>query len=243
AISLSTLVTYNAYMLPQHLARELKIWAKVEHPHVLKLLGYYLSENYETAQFISPFMPNGNVSQYLEGEQIGALKRLEITNILINDSLNTVLCDFGLASFVQESGISSGLTTSQSIKGSIRYMSPELHLEEDAKHTLASDVWAWGCTAFEIMTNCAPYHTAKGDSGILMAFICKDPPGSTEAVMRGLSDDIPIDIVPTFHALKTYLSKCWDFVASGRPHMPSILLQLFPNSTTGGPGGDPASVL
>lgn len=93
------------------------------------------------------------------------------------------------------------------------------------------------------MTDCAPYHAAKGDSGILMAFICKDPPGSTETVMRRLSDDIPVDIIPTFHALKTYLPKCWDFVASGRPHMPTILLQLFPNSTTGGPGGDPESVL
>ncbi|KIO23072.1 hypothetical protein M407DRAFT_78537, partial [Tulasnella calospora MUT 4182] len=75
---------------------------------------------------------------------------LKPTNILINDSIHAVLCDFGLASFVQESGMSSGLTTSQSIKGSIRYMSPELHLEEDVKHTLASDVWAWGCTVFEV---------------------------------------------------------------------------------------------
>lgn len=65
-------------MLSQRLARELKVWAKAEHPHVLRLLGYYLSENYETALFISPFMPKGNVSQYLEREQIGALKRLEI---------------------------------------------------------------------------------------------------------------------------------------------------------------------
>ncbi|KIO23071.1 hypothetical protein M407DRAFT_215431 [Tulasnella calospora MUT 4182] len=71
-----------------------------------------------------------------------------------------------------------------------------------------------------------------------MAFIRKDPPGSTETMMRGLSDDIPTDIIPTFHALKSSVSKCWDFVATGRPHMPTLLLEFLPDMTTGGPGRD-----
>ncbi|KAG9043783.1 Negative regulator of mitotic exit [Tulasnella sp. UAMH 9824] len=132
------------------LARELKIWARVKHPNILPLIGYYLSENYEIARFISPFMTNGNVSQYLRREPPGELKRLDIPNILITETLQAVLCDFGLASFIQESGMSSGLTTSRPIKGSLRYMSPELILHDEAKHTLASDVWAWGCTVFEV---------------------------------------------------------------------------------------------
>ncbi|KAG8931427.1 hypothetical protein FRC01_001320 [Tulasnella sp. 417] len=136
--------------LRNRLARELKIWAKVKHPNILPLIGYHLSENYEIAQFISPFMTNGNVTQYFESEKVGLVRRFEITNILINDSLQAVLGDFGLASLMQESDTSSGLTTSRTPKGSLRYMSPELHLEEDARPTLASDVWAWGCTAFEI---------------------------------------------------------------------------------------------
>lgn len=68
----------------------------------------------------------------------------------MNDDLHAVLCDFGLASFVLASDLASGLTTTQSIRGSIRYMSPELHLADEPKHTLASDVWAWGCTAYEV---------------------------------------------------------------------------------------------
>ncbi|KAG8935631.1 hypothetical protein FRC00_010691 [Tulasnella sp. 408] len=132
------------------LARELRIWAEVCHLNILPLIGFYLSDNYEIARFISPLMINGNVSEYLERTQVGGLKRLDITNILINDAHQAVLCDFGLALFIQESGISSGLTTSRSVKGSLRYMSPELNLDDEAKHTLASDVWAWGCTAFEV---------------------------------------------------------------------------------------------
>ncbi|KAG8901620.1 hypothetical protein FRC00_005928 [Tulasnella sp. 408] len=71
-------------------------------------------------------------------------------NVLINASLDAVLCDFGVSSFIRESGAASGLTTSKSIKGSLLYMAPELNLEDEPKHTLQSDVWAWGCTAFEV---------------------------------------------------------------------------------------------
>lgn len=68
----------------------------------------------------------------------------------MNESLDAVLCDFGVSSFMHESGATSGLTTTKSTKGSTRYMGPELVLEEVSKHTLKSDVWAWGCTAFEV---------------------------------------------------------------------------------------------
>ncbi|KAG8961163.1 hypothetical protein FRC00_013062 [Tulasnella sp. 408] len=63
------------------LARELKIWARLNHPNILPLIGYYLSENYETARFISPLMANGNVSQYLERAQVDVLKRLDIVGL------------------------------------------------------------------------------------------------------------------------------------------------------------------
>lgn len=57
----------------QRLARELKIWAQARHPNILELIGFHLSENYETAQLISPFMRHGNVSQYIArvGPEVG----------------------------------------------------------------------------------------------------------------------------------------------------------------------------
>ncbi|KAG8955081.1 hypothetical protein FRC04_009538 [Tulasnella sp. 424] len=149
----------------------------------------------------------------------------------MNDGLQAVLCDFGLASFVEESGISSGLTTSRTIGGSIRYMSPELHLEEEAKHTLESDIWAWGCTAFEIVTDCAPYYTVKGDSGIIMAFIRRDPPGSTETLMSRLVDETAADAPPAFQSLPDCLTNCWAFDKKQRPRMPSILRRVFQDTS------------
>ncbi|KIO17707.1 hypothetical protein M407DRAFT_84706, partial [Tulasnella calospora MUT 4182] len=153
------------------LARELKVWAKMKHPNILELIGYYLSDNHGCAQFVSAYMVNGNVMQYIRRTRAGLAVQdiaaglkylhdfsppichgdLKPANVLVKEGIDAVLCDFGVSSFIQESGAASGLTTSKSIKGSARYMSPELFPEEgNPKHTLQSDVWAWGCTVFEV---------------------------------------------------------------------------------------------
>ncbi|KIO29777.1 hypothetical protein M407DRAFT_69993, partial [Tulasnella calospora MUT 4182] len=159
----------------QRLARELKIWAKAKHPNVLELIGYHLSEQYDCAQLISLYMKNGNIVEYMERTQAGIEARLGFVrgitlgisylhscdppichgdlkplNVLVNDKPDAVLCDFGLAVFIEDSEASSGLTTTRSIKGSLRYMSPELLDDKETKHTLESDIWAWACTIFEV---------------------------------------------------------------------------------------------
>lgn len=61
-----------------------------------------------------------------------------------------VLADFGLTHLVEQH---SGLTTvtTGKIRGSTRYMSPELFGDDDDPvHTLNSDMWAFGCVVFEV---------------------------------------------------------------------------------------------
>lgn len=60
----------------QRLARELKVWERAKHPNVLKLIGYYLSENYASAQLISPYMENGNIMEYIKRNQATIETRL-----------------------------------------------------------------------------------------------------------------------------------------------------------------------
>lgn len=67
-------------------------------------------------------------------------------NVLVNDELRAMICDFGIARVMSET---SGFTTSKNIKGSAAYMSPELFLEDNPKHTHKSDVWAWACLLLE----------------------------------------------------------------------------------------------
>ncbi|KAG8974268.1 hypothetical protein FRC05_007692 [Tulasnella sp. 425] len=165
--------------LAKRLARELNIWAKIKHPNVVELVGYYLDEKYEAPLLISALMTNGNVLDYIERykpdieQRIAFVKGitaglaclhdfdpaichadLKPANVLIDLQMNAVLCDFGLASFVSGSGDLPGLVTTTSLKGTPRYMSPELLMESDCTHKLESDVWAWACTVFQVYYPC-----------------------------------------------------------------------------------------
>lgn len=63
-------------------------------------------------------------------------------NTLVDSAGNAMLCDFGLARMLEDAP--SGLTTTGSPQFTLFYASPEL-LNEGTRHTLKSDVWAWGC--------------------------------------------------------------------------------------------------
>ncbi|KIO18841.1 hypothetical protein M407DRAFT_60719, partial [Tulasnella calospora MUT 4182] len=171
------------------LTRELRVWARLKHKNVLELIGYSLNPQMTTARFISPFMSNGNIDEFLAkapspvsyklrllGDILNGLIYLHSSsppichadikpeNILITELVEAVLCDFGLAQLAD--GQPSGLTTTKTIKGSTRYMSPEL-LEENAVHTLSSDIWAYGCLVFKVMTGSLPYCRARTDQQII----------------------------------------------------------------------------
>ncbi|KAG8974269.1 hypothetical protein FRC05_007693 [Tulasnella sp. 425] len=110
--------------LAKRLARELNIWAKIKHPNVVELIGYYLDEKYESPLLISALMNNGNVLDYIERYNPDSERRIALVkgitaglaclhnfdpaifhgdlkpaNVLIDLQMNAVLCDFGLASF------------------------------------------------------------------------------------------------------------------------------------------------
>ncbi|KIO17521.1 hypothetical protein M407DRAFT_84920, partial [Tulasnella calospora MUT 4182] len=130
--------------------RELRVWARLQHPNILKLQGYYLDTKMTAAWFVLPFLDYGNIKRYLaevEGTTQLALKLItdaakgleylhtleppvchadiKPENILISHQVTAVLADFGLALLVDQH---SGLTTNSTGKvcGTIRYMSPEL---------------------------------------------------------------------------------------------------------------------
>lgn len=50
----------------QSLARELQIWSKFKHANILDLTGFYLDESsLAEASIATPWMKNGNLSQFL----------------------------------------------------------------------------------------------------------------------------------------------------------------------------------
>jgi serine/threonine protein kinase len=76
-------------------------------------------------------------------------------NVLVNNSGEGVLGDFGQSRVAEGVARPSGNTTiSMGVTGTIRWMAPELlHDEPEGSRavgpTLSSDVWAFGCTFYE----------------------------------------------------------------------------------------------
>lgn len=237
--------------IAMRLARELKVWATAKHPNILELVGFYLGENYGSAQFVSTYMAHGNVKDYIKKCQPSVVIRLNFvrgltsginylhtcdppichgdlkpSNVLVNDNVEAVLCDFGLATFIEDSGVSSGLTTSKSVKGSTRYMSPELLQDSGAKHTLGSDVWAWACTAFEILTDCEPYRTAAGDVGVIKSLVLGKCPGSVDMISN-LVPGTDTNSYHTLDSLRLIITECWVSDSAERPSSSDIINRLF----------------
>ncbi|KAG9044503.1 hypothetical protein FS837_008053 [Tulasnella sp. UAMH 9824] len=232
----------EAQRLVLRLARELKVWAALQHPHVLPLLGYYLDTDYHRAILISEYQIHGDLKDYLEQEKPSWDMRLQLTrdstdglaylhgrsppvrhgdlktaNVFINAKRQAMLADFGLSKSL-ESG-PTGLTTSNGLKGTLRYYSPELLKEqEEVSYELPSDIWAWGCLAVEVLTDRIPYAGKNTEPGVFSAIIAGKPPSEIE--------DLPIPVPE----LKLLLAKCWKPEPSERPPASHCLRTL--NSAT-----------
>lgn len=75
----------------QRLARELNIWGTLQHPNLLRLIGFHLDEDMTTALLISPSMSHGHIQEDLERAKPTHRKRLELVGRRIKRTLGCIL--------------------------------------------------------------------------------------------------------------------------------------------------------
>lgn len=63
----------------------MSVWAKCEHKNIIQFIGYHLGENYDPAYLISPYMKNGNISEYLKKNQIRTGEGLRLVRTMCSD--------------------------------------------------------------------------------------------------------------------------------------------------------------
>ncbi|KAJ7743314.1 kinase-like protein [Mycena metata] len=127
----------------KRLAHEVSVWKRLDHKHVLKLLGT-VSDFGPYDSMVCPWLEQGSVSKYMErrGDLLSMADRLQLLcgvadglnylhensivhgdltgyNILIDDHHHARLCDFGLSSIVVEFCGTTGLTSC--IGGAVRW--------------------------------------------------------------------------------------------------------------------------
>ncbi|KIO31665.1 hypothetical protein M407DRAFT_67706, partial [Tulasnella calospora MUT 4182] len=161
------------------LARELKVWAGLQHPHVLPLLGFYLGDDYKSAVLISEYMDYGDLKSYIAKTKPSFNERLRLVCLRewvhdLTDGLaylhsqdapirhgdlkpGNVLVNPDRRALLADFGLSkalnagpTGFTTGNDARGTVRYSGPEVLLQGTAAESLANDIWSWGCLVSEV---------------------------------------------------------------------------------------------
>ena len=71
--------------ISQRLARELKVWAPLDHPNILPLTGFTCMEDLSSAQLISPYAENGHVGCFLKGSEQDESVRMNLVGSRTNN--------------------------------------------------------------------------------------------------------------------------------------------------------------
>ena len=161
---------------PQFIARfqrEAKLLAKLQHPHILPVHDFGEADGF--TYIVMPFVESGTLTDLLTGQplslsqirnlipQVGTAldyaharglihRDVKPSNILIDESGNCLLTDFGLAKMVEGTAV---LTASGAIMGTPAYMSPEQGLGQ--KLDGRSDIYSLGVILYEMASGHTPY--------------------------------------------------------------------------------------
>ncbi|URE31100.1 leucine-rich repeat receptor-like protein kinase [Musa troglodytarum] len=162
---------------------EIELLSRVHHKNLVDLVGFCFEQGEQ--MLVYEYIPNGTLRENLtgrSGRQLDWKKRLRIalgsarglaylheladppiihrdvksTNILVDESLNAKVADFGLSKLVSDSG--KGHVSTQ-VKGTLGYLDPEYYMTQQLSEK--SDVYSFGVVMLELITARQPIEKGK----------------------------------------------------------------------------------
>ncbi|KAK7001942.1 kinase domain-containing protein [Favolaschia claudopus] len=227
-------------MAVKEFGKEALIWRQLCHPNVLPFFGLYYIEN--RLCLISPWMENGHIMEFLRANSPDMQKRFSMIldvssgleylhnqntihgdlkgiNILVTPSGRACIADFGLSIIVNAMTLRLTTSTTVNHKGTARYNAPEL-FEEGAK-TFASDIYAFGCVAYEILTGELPFRKYN-DIQIMFRVFKGERPERLPSCAG----------TPALDSFWELLEMCWDGEKEKRPNTDKIIERLIQSPIT-----------
>ncbi|KAJ3561671.1 hypothetical protein NP233_g10053 [Leucocoprinus birnbaumii] len=167
--------------------KELVLWSHSSHPNVLLFYRVFLKSIGQSQRIclVSPFMKNGNLHDYapclpqksrlpLLLDVIKGLGYLHVygiihsdlkgQNVLISDEGRGLLTDFGASHIVT----ATAAPTTSKISKTFCFAAPEL-VEDRAQPSKESDVWAFGCLCYEVLSRKSLYYQYPRDFQVVAA--------------------------------------------------------------------------
>ncbi|KAJ6466815.1 kinase-like domain-containing protein, partial [Mycena sanguinolenta] len=129
-------------------------------------------------------------------------------NILVTPSHRACIADFGISSIADSITVRFTHSTVTARAGTARYQAPELfRMENPLKIHYGSDIYAFACVCYEILTGQVPFYKLQND----MAVIVKVTGGYRPSRPTSSSG------TPMLHNLWELLRSCWEGEAKKRP--------------------------
>ena len=151
--------------------------------------------------------------EHLHGHNL-VHRDLKSGNVLISDEMMLKVCDFGTAREVVDKCEQS------TVRGTYRWMAPEIMKEDDAIINKMCDVFSYGCVLYELFEQKLPYHEEKNSVFLAMK------------VLQGLRPTITNSTIPDF--LKDLMQQCWLEEPDNRPDFEQIVTSLRMKATRTG---------
>ncbi|KAF7374851.1 Calcium-transporting ATPase [Mycena sanguinolenta] len=211
------------------LSREALIWRQLSHPNLLPFFGLYMLEHRPC--LISPWMENRDLRLFLRTAPPG-LDRvsliadvamgveylhsqcivhgdLKTPNILVTPSGRACITDFGLSTIEDELSLKVTFSSRNGQAGTVRYQAPEL-LKNGPSH-YGSDVYAFACVSYEILTSKVPFFESTNDAAVMFKVVEGARPSRLEVISQNLW---------------LLLEDCWHQQTDKRPKMAAISQRL-----------------
>ncbi|KAJ7713718.1 kinase-like domain-containing protein [Mycena olivaceomarginata] len=225
----------DVWLLLKEFGREALIWRQLCHPNLLPFFGLHCLDN--RLCLVSPWLENGNVMEFLRKKPLN-IDRLSLIldvalgleylheqkivhgdlkgiNILVTPSWRACIADFGLASIINAMTVRLTTSTGPARGGTARYQAPEL-FQGESSNSFGSDVYAFACVCYEILTGRVPFHEFPNDMKVMFQVVEGKRPSRPE-VFSGTT---------ALDSLWELLQNCWDGQPEKRPSAAQIVPRL-----------------
>ena len=176
----------------QRAAREARLAARLNHPHVVAVFDLLedAEDNWLVMEYVEGITLSALVSRdgaltpdaaaplvrqaadaLAAAHDVGIVHRdVKPSNMLVTPSGQVKLTDFGIA----RAEADASLTRTGLVTGSPAYLAPEV--ASGATATEASDVWSWGATLYHLLAGRPPYDVSDNLMGALYKIVHEEPP-------------------------------------------------------------------